>query len=223
MTSPASLARTETSFGIGTNKTAQTRPSSALAIICCVAFLLVIGAVPRSTNARAGFGYARSSSGEKPTQEEPGNSRVHKQPLAGTVAQARDDYEAEGERHFSTSNPSCNAGQSSRLNLIVAAFSPNVLLPSLATHDTGLHESESPLASLAPSAAAPVLVCRGKCWDPHQGPFRYWNGQQNGCWIQVWRSWADGCSHFQWYNSCNGYWDSNPNGAPKVYWSCCVH
>jgi hypothetical protein len=61
------------------------------------------------------------------------------------------------------------------------------------------------------------------CLDPHPGQFQTWNGQQNGCWIQVWRRWADGCQHFQWFNSCNGYWDNHPNGAPRVYWTNCAH
>jgi hypothetical protein len=73
------------------------------------------------------------------------------------------------------------------------------------------------------SLNAAVQTCGRRCLDPHPGEFRYWNGQQNGCWIQVWRAWPEGCRHFQWYNSCNGYWDSYPNGAPRVYWDCCVH
>jgi hypothetical protein len=71
--------------------------------------------------------------------------------------------------------------------------------------------------------AAEPQGCTGKCWEPHPGPFQSWNGQQNGCWIQVWRKWPEGCQHYQWFNSCNGYWDSYPNGAPKVYWTCCMH
>jgi len=68
-----------------------------------------------------------------------------------------------------------------------------------------------------------VPACKRRCQDPHPGQFKYWNGQQNGCWIQVWRAWPDGCQHFQWFNSCNNYWDSYPNGAPRVNWTCCVH
>src|SRR4051812_7814790 len=65
---------------------------------------------------------------------------------------------------------------------------------------------------------ATTQSCRGRCLDPHPGAFRQWTGQQNGCWVQVWRSWPEGCQHYQWYNSCNGYWDSYHNGAPKVFW-----
>jgi hypothetical protein len=61
------------------------------------------------------------------------------------------------------------------------------------------------------------------CLDPHPGAFQSWNGQQNGCWIQIWRRWPEGCQHYQWFNSCNGYWDNHPNGAPRVYWTNCAH
>jgi|GEM_PF-2913766 len=82
-----------------------------------------------------------------------------------------------------------------------------------------------PLQQPSPSWITSALQqgCQRRCLDPHPGEFRWWNGQQNGCWIQVWRSWPDGCQHYQWFNSCNGYWDSYPNGAPRVYWTCCVH
>jgi hypothetical protein len=73
------------------------------------------------------------------------------------------------------------------------------------------------------SATTQVPSCRGRCLDPHPGAYRQWSGQQSGCWVQVWRSWPEGCQHYQWYNSCNGYWDVYPNGAPRVYWNCCVH
>lgn len=65
--------------------------------------------------------------------------------------------------------------------------------------------------------------CVGRCLNPHHGAFQAWNGEQRGCWIAVWRKWPEGCQHFQWFNSCNGYWDSDPTGAPRVNWTCCVH
>ena len=70
-----------------------------------------------------------------------------------------------------------------------------------------------------PTLAEPV----GRCVDPHPGPFRSWYGERNGCWVAVWRQWPDGCTHYQWFNACNNYWDLYPNGAPKVYWTNCVH
>ena len=59
--------------------------------------------------------------------------------------------------------------------------------------------------------------CAGRCLNPHPGPFQTWNGQVNGCFVQVWRRWADGCTHYQWWNSCYNYWD------PQIWWTCCVH
>lgn len=79
------------------------------------------------------------------------------------------------------------------------------------------------LVAMNLDAAIPQQPCRGRCQDPHGGEFQSWSGQQVGCFMQIWRKWPDGCLHYQWYNSCYGYWDSWPNGAPKVYWTCCVH
>lgn|SRR5215475_4948390 len=74
--------------------------------------------------------------------------------------------------------------------------------------------------SLIGAASAPVA---GSCWNPHPGPFRSWNGEQRKCWLAVWRAWPDGCQHYQWFNTCSGDWDLEPNGAPKVYWTNCTH
>lgn len=73
---------------------------------------------------------------------------------------------------------------------------------------------------LTKDSAAPVS---GNCLSPHPGEFRSWNGEQKGCWLAVWRAWPDGCQHYQWFNTCNGYWDSEPTGAPRVYWTNCNH
>jgi hypothetical protein len=62
-----------------------------------------------------------------------------------------------------------------------------------------------------------VQACGGRCVNPHPGPFQSWNGQVNGCFIQVWRRWGDSCTHYQWWNSCYNYWD------PQIWWTCCVH
>ena len=87
----------------------------------------------------------------------------------------------------------------------------------------GFHGPDQQFAPFGLSGTPQIAACRGRCLDPHPGAFKYWNGQQNGCWVQVWRSWPEGCQHYQWYNACNGYWDNHPNGAARVYWSCCVH
>ena len=89
--------------------------------------------------------------------------------------------------------------------------------------DVGQSTSVEQLLRDSAFAAMQVPACKRRCQDPHPGQFRTWNGQQNGCWIQVWRGWPDGCQHYQWFNSCNGYWDINPNGSPRVFWTCCVH
>ena len=97
------------------------------------------------------------------------------------------------------------------------------LLLAKLRRDNDLSGSRHDFISSAGSGIIPMQGCQGKCLDPHPGQFQAWNGQQNGCWVQVWRRWPEGCQHYQWYNACNGYWDSYPNGAPKVFWTCCVH
>jgi hypothetical protein len=57
----------------------------------------------------------------------------------------------------------------------------------------------------------------GNCLNPHPGQFRFWSNNQNGCWQQVWRQWPDGCEHYQFYNTCYGYFD------PQVHWTLCYH
>lgn len=81
------------------------------------------------------------------------------------------------------------------------------------------------LASFNPAAAAPPATERAAvgCGNSHSGQFQTWNGQKNGCWVEVWRRWPDGCEHYQWYNTCNGYWDNHPDGTPRVSWKNCVH
>lgn len=88
--------------------------------------------------------------------------------------------------------------------------------------DSELLTNQFEPASLKP-AVEPSPAPAGNCWNPHGGPFNWWNGEQRGCWLQVWRRWPDGCQHYQWFNTCTGYWDSLPNGSPQVYWTNCVH
>lgn len=87
--------------------------------------------------------------------------------------------------------------------------------------------SRSPTFPAVPplsSAAAQAPGCNRKCLNPHPGNnFQSWNGTQNGCWLQVWRRWPEGCTHYQWFNTCYNVWDNNPDGSPKVTWTCCVH
>lgn len=61
------------------------------------------------------------------------------------------------------------------------------------------------------------------CLNPHPGRFETWYGDRNGCWIDVWRRWPDGCQHVQGYNSCHNVWDSHPDGSARVKWTHCSH
>jgi hypothetical protein len=85
--------------------------------------------------------------------------------------------------------------------------SPTPISASLAEADPALKGSPNFVPVQGP----------GRCLNPHPGQFRFWNGQQNGCLIQVWRQWPDGCTHFEWFNTCSQVWD------PQIYWTFCVH
>ena len=61
-----------------------------------------------------------------------------------------------------------------------------------------------------------VGMFQPNCISPHPGKFTVRNVQQSACNVQVWRTFADGCVHYQMYNACNGQWD------PKITWTACV-
>jgi hypothetical protein len=71
--------------------------------------------------------------------------------------------------------------------------------------------------------AAQVLSRNGRCLNPHPGRYSSYTGKVQGCWTQVWRRWSDGCTHYQWFNTCSSSWDADPNGRPRVYWTACAH
>jgi hypothetical protein len=71
--------------------------------------------------------------------------------------------------------------------------------------------------------AASTGMFTGKCLNPHPGPYTTSTGRTQGCWRQMWRKWADGCTHYQWFNSCNSSWDADATGKPRVYWTACTH
>jgi hypothetical protein len=82
------------------------------------------------------------------------------------------------------------------------------------------------LATKPPTSARIVLASgqyQGRCLDPHPGQFSVANQQINQCLVQVWRYFADGCVHYQFFNPCSGSWDVYPNGAPHVTWTRCIH
>lgn len=99
------------------------------------------------------------------------------------------------------------------------------LMPDLA-RDTHQRPSRKPARSGVP-AILPMLVaaqrCSGRCWNPHGGEFASWLGDRDGCWVQVHRRWGDSCEHFQNFDSCDGRWETNEDGSPRVTWICCVH
>lgn len=63
----------------------------------------------------------------------------------------------------------------------------------------------------------------GTCRDPHPGSFEQWQGERRNCWVQVFRKWSDGCTQYQWFDSCYNVWDTDSDGKPKIYWSVCNH
>lgn len=92
------------------------------------------------------------------------------------------------------------------------------LTPRLvATLPLGLPEATYLFRVASLQSQHPQAGCGGRCLNPHPGPFKSWNGQVNGCFVQVWRQWPDGCTHYQWWNTCYNYWD------PQIWWTCCVH
>lgn len=70
---------------------------------------------------------------------------------------------------------------------------------------------------------AAAFMARGKCLNPHPGAFKSWTGRAQGCWLQLWRQWPDGCTHYQWFNSCSSSWDVDSRGKPRLYWTSCNH
>lgn len=69
----------------------------------------------------------------------------------------------------------------------------------------------------------PTLSAQGRCLNPHPGGFQTAYGNKNGCLVQVYRNFQDGCQHWQTFNACNGSWETNGDGSPRVNWTRCVH
>ena len=99
------------------------------------------------------------------------------------------------------------------------------LIPSLAKK--GWAEAPSPvrLPSLPslPSLLTATLHAQGRCQNPHPGNFQTRYGTKRDCWVEVVRTWDDGCEHVQMLNSCSGAWDANADGSPRVRWTRCQH
>ncbi len=79
------------------------------------------------------------------------------------------------------------------------------------------------IPSVLPVAYAQSECNRG-CLNPHPGQFKQWTGQRRADgWLEIWRQWPEGCQHVQLFYAPTGAWDTNPDGTPRVRWTCCVH
>jgi hypothetical protein len=106
-----------------------------------------------------------------------------------------------------------------RLTPAIAAVLLLSLPPAVDSHD------RSPAAAhVRASAADGGQACNGRCLNPHPNQFKTWYGQRKGNWVQVYRQWTDGCTHYQWLDTKTNTWDVDPKTkAPKISWTCCVH
>ena len=67
---------------------------------------------------------------------------------------------------------------------------------------------------ILPALSSPTF---GRCLNPHPYAYTTSYGARSGCWLAVYRTWKDGCQHYQWLNTCYGSWDST------IHWTSCVH
>lgn len=105
---------------------------------------------------------------------------------------------------------------------VFAGFAPYIdgRRPSLSTLSTSKVQDNGISPGLSGASAASP---QAHCLNPHPGAFQSSYGQQNGCWVQVWRRFGDRCTHYQWFNTCGGNWDVNPDGSPRIFWTECYH
>jgi hypothetical protein len=98
-----------------------------------------------------------------------------------------------------------------------------ILDPSRLAAQAAPKFTENKLMSLEGVAEAQNIPGPGRCWNdangPHPGPFTWAYGARSadGCWVQIWRAWADTCQHWQSFNSCNNTWDV------AIHWTRCAH
>lgn len=92
------------------------------------------------------------------------------------------------------------------------------LVPDLLRHQPSAH------AAVVPSLVARVFAAGGRCVaGQHPGRFVWHYGSRDGCWVEVWRRYEDGCEQVQMLHACSGTWDTNQDGTPRVRWTSCVH
>ena len=68
-----------------------------------------------------------------------------------------------------------------------------------------------------------AFAAEGQRLNPHPGKFETARDNREGCTVKVWRRWPDRCEHWQNLNVCNGAWDTNRDGSPRVHWVRYVH
>lgn len=78
------------------------------------------------------------------------------------------------------------------------------------------------------SLVPPVFAAMqpGRCADPHPGRFTFKYGEKDArdtCWVQVIRTFEDGCEHVQMFNVCTNSWATNQDGSPQIRWTRCLH
>lgn len=90
------------------------------------------------------------------------------------------------------------------------------LIPDMAT-DTHSAEMVPDTDDWLAAFAAAGARAEGQCLAYHPGPFRWWQGAKNGCAVDIWREWPDGCQHVQTIDVCHD------GVAGPVRWTNCVH
>jgi hypothetical protein len=88
---------------------------------------------------------------------------------------------------------------------------------SVATHPVSRILSDSVLATEVPNLPAGAAASpQVNCANPHPGAFKYWWGQPlDQCNSPMYRQFADGCTHYQFYNRCSNSWDG------RIFWTVC--
>ncbi len=85
------------------------------------------------------------------------------------------------------------------------------------------YEPKLEFAEDRPHPAPLRRVAGENCPNPHPGKFSARTEQVSKCSVKVWRTFEDGCVHYQYFNPCAGTWEVNADGSPRVVWTKCVH
>lgn len=106
---------------------------------------------------------------------------------------------------------------SSDLCTLIELHSPSGLVSS-----RFMYNLQAPAMPAAPVHTQPIpfaetpVEAQGRCVNPHPGEFTVTNQALDSCTVRVWRTFADGCIHFQDWNGCASVWG-------PVTWTRCVH